>query len=391
MLKNAVFKQDFSAAFGDPRGKVRAYKNVTYLDLTTGMLWQQYGVNGSSSWQLIGQDVTMPYPIIPPSGGGDMLKSVYDVTNAGVVDDSQRLGGQLPSYYATDSDLDAEVIARTNADAAITAALATKQPLDADLTDIANLTPSNDDIIQRKSGTWVNRTPAQLKVDLALSKVDVGLSNVDNTSDVNKPISTATQTALDNKQNSDSDLTDIAALSPSNDDFIQRKSGAWTNRSIAQVKTDLGVGALTSIVRTTATSQTPASSTALADITGLSLSVAANEIWEFEFNVSCNTNANASGCRFGVNAPTGATINYRIVGNNNSKTAFTSETNTAINTANLPTVFAVASTNGLQVRVQGTIVNGVNAGTLQLRFSAVNVAGQITAQTDATGKFTRIL
>jgi len=239
MLKNAVFKQDFSAAFGDPRGKVRAYKNVTYLDLTTGMLWQQYGVNGSSSWQLIGQDVTMPYPIIPPSGGGDMLKSVYDVTNAGVVDDSQRLGGQLPSYYATDSDLDAEVIARTNADAAITAALATKQPLDADLTDIANLTPSNDDIIQRKSGTWVNRTPAQLKVDLALSKVDVGLSNVDNTSDVNKPISTATQTALDNKQNSDSDLTDIAALSPSNDDFIQRKSGAWTNRSIAQVKTDL--------------------------------------------------------------------------------------------------------------------------------------------------------
>jgi hypothetical protein len=33
------------------------------------------------------------------------------------------------------------------------------------------------------------------------SKSDVGLSNVDNTSDVNKPISTATQTALNAKQN----------------------------------------------------------------------------------------------------------------------------------------------------------------------------------------------
>jgi hypothetical protein len=36
---------------------------------------------------------------------------------------------------------------------------------------------------------------------LALDKTAVGLSNVDNTSDLNKPISTATQTALNAKQN----------------------------------------------------------------------------------------------------------------------------------------------------------------------------------------------
>ncbi|HKX24495.1 MAG TPA: hypothetical protein VJM46_04605 [Candidatus Saccharimonadales bacterium] len=35
----------------------------------------------------------------------------------------------------------------------------------------------------------------------AVTKADVGLSNVDNTSDANKPISTATQTALDAKAN----------------------------------------------------------------------------------------------------------------------------------------------------------------------------------------------
>lgn len=42
-------------------------------------------------------------------------------------------------------------------------------------------------------------------------------------------------------QGYDADLAAIAALTPSNDDFIQRKAGAWTNRTVAQVKTDLGV------------------------------------------------------------------------------------------------------------------------------------------------------
>lgn len=32
-------------------------------------------------------------------GTGDMLKSVYDINLNGVVDDSEKLGGQLPSYY----------------------------------------------------------------------------------------------------------------------------------------------------------------------------------------------------------------------------------------------------------------------------------------------------
>ena len=41
--------------------------------------------------------------------------------------------------------------------------------------------------------------------DVVLTKVDVGLSNVDNTSDLNKPVSTATQTALNLKTN----ITDI--------------------------------------------------------------------------------------------------------------------------------------------------------------------------------------
>jgi hypothetical protein len=42
-------------------------------------------------------------------------------------------------------------------------------------------------------------------------------------------------------QAKDADLTAIAGLSASNDDFVQRKSGAWSNRTVAQVKTDLGI------------------------------------------------------------------------------------------------------------------------------------------------------
>lgn len=41
----------------------------------------------------------------------------------------------------------------------------------------------------------------------------------------------------------DSDLTALAAIAPSNDDVVQRKAGAWTNRTIAQLLTDLGIAA----------------------------------------------------------------------------------------------------------------------------------------------------
>lgn len=47
-----------------------------------------------------------------------------------------------------------------------------------------------------------------LSADITLSKIDVGLASVDNTSDVNKPVSTAQQTALNAKVNT----ADVAGL-----------------------------------------------------------------------------------------------------------------------------------------------------------------------------------
>lgn len=60
------------------------------------------------------------------------------------------------------------------------------------------------DFVSLGSGNWVcigyeRATAASAKGDLGLVKGDVGLGNVDNTSDSNKPISSATQSALNSK------------------------------------------------------------------------------------------------------------------------------------------------------------------------------------------------
>lgn len=39
----------------------------------------------------------------------------------------------------------------------------------------------------------------------------------------------------------DADLAAVAGLSPANDDIVQRKAGAWTNRTMDQLKADLGL------------------------------------------------------------------------------------------------------------------------------------------------------
>jgi hypothetical protein len=54
-------------------------------------------------------------------------------------------------------------------------------------------------------------------------------------------VSSAIQTQFSNKQALNTHLTTISGLTPTNDDIMQYKSGAWSNRTIAQLKTDLGL------------------------------------------------------------------------------------------------------------------------------------------------------
>jgi hypothetical protein len=120
-------------------------------------------------------------------------------------------------------------------------ALDLKQNLDSDLTTLAGLTATTDNFIISVASAWASRTPAQAKTTLALVKGDVGLGSVDNTSDAAKPISTATQTALDAKQGLDSDLTTIAGLTATTDNFMVANASAWASRTPAQAKTSLAL------------------------------------------------------------------------------------------------------------------------------------------------------
>lgn len=172
------------------------------------------------------------------------VHGITDTANLVLTNDSRLSDARTPTAHAS-SHASAGGDPVTLAQSQITglvAALAAKQDGDADLSTIAGLTATTDNVIQSVASAWASRTPAQLKATLSLVKGDVGLGNVDNTSDLGKPISTLTQTALDGKQPLDADLTTIAGLTPTNDDVVQRKAGAWTNRTPAQLKTDLAVG-----------------------------------------------------------------------------------------------------------------------------------------------------
>ena len=75
---------------------------------------------------------------------------VLRASSATAADFAALQDGDIPSSIARDSEV-----------------VAYAQPLDSDLTDIAAISPSNDDIIQRKAGAWTKRTMAQLIADLA--------------------------------------------------------------------------------------------------------------------------------------------------------------------------------------------------------------------------------
>jgi hypothetical protein len=96
--------------------------------------------------------------------GGGAVDSVNGETGAVVLDASDV--GADPAGSAASAQTAAIAAAATDATTKANAAQAASQPLDSDLTAIAALTPANDDVIQRKAGSWVNRTMAQLWADL---------------------------------------------------------------------------------------------------------------------------------------------------------------------------------------------------------------------------------
>lgn len=126
---------------------------------------------------------------------------VTDATNVNAAGATMNTDTSLSGngYFLDEDNMASNDATKVPSQQSVKAYADTKQPLDSGLTTIAGLTATTDNIIQSVGSAWASRTPAQLKSTLALAKADVGLGNVDNTSDANKPVSTATQTALDAK------------------------------------------------------------------------------------------------------------------------------------------------------------------------------------------------
>ena len=80
-----------------------------------------------------------------------------------------------------------------------------------------------------------------LSADITISKSDVGLGNVDNTSDADKPISAATQTALDTKANK-TNIINGAPLSNTSSYFF-----ATSDTAAATVQKEVSIPSITSL------------------------------------------------------------------------------------------------------------------------------------------------
>jgi hypothetical protein len=200
-----------------------------------------------------------PLANLPRTNVEDAIKYVKDVLDAAVA--------ALPgSYQPLDSDLTAISALTTTpfgrallelANATALAALvdgffltpaegnAAYQPLDADLTAIAALTTAaygrgllelaDETALEALLDTLPNLTNIQ-GVAFTFGAYAATLLNTANEAAFKQAVNLEIGVDV---QAHDADLSAIAALAPSNDDVIQRKGGAWTNRTTAQLIADL--------------------------------------------------------------------------------------------------------------------------------------------------------
>jgi nucleoside phosphorylase len=257
-----------------------------------GTLYVYYNDGTSSQWV-----ESTPASILSAS---ELLALIMTVDGAGSGLDADLLDGlSSAAFQPIDSDLTSIAALTTTAYGRSFLALADAtgarvlsgvvigtdvQAFDADLTTIAGLVATTDNFIQSKASAWASRTVAQVKTDLGLTGTNSGDQTITLTGDVTgsgvgsfaatiatgvivnadinataaidatkiadgtvtsaefqfiNTLSSNAQTQIDGKQPLDSDLTTIAGLVATTDNFIQSKASAWASRTVAQVKTDL--------------------------------------------------------------------------------------------------------------------------------------------------------
>lgn len=170
-------EMDIGAVGFNPVGEYDAGTQYKRLDIvfSTANEASYIAVIDSIGQDLLDETYWMPYGGVGSGNSEDaMLIYVYDTNRSGVVDDSERLGAQPPSYYASQ--------------AALTSGLNIK----------SNINHTHSQYITEETDPNIFEWAKQAAKPTYTAS-EIGLGNVNNTSDLNKPISLAMQTALDGK------------------------------------------------------------------------------------------------------------------------------------------------------------------------------------------------
>lgn len=256
----------------------------------------------------------------PPSGGASIL--IGDVVGLqDELDDKSNVGHTHVKADVTD-------FAHTHSAADLTSGTVPDGRFPATLPAVsgANLTSLNASSIA--SGTLAE---ARLPTGIDAAKISGG--NVSNTEfDHLNGVTSALQTQIDGKS-------------------------ATGHTHALNTLTGLAFARLSSDVTTTSAS--------MVDVTGLSFSIAANEVWTFEFYLFLGATS-ATAQLHSLTVPASATFHMSVVGNTSTLDGHRSH---RVNTADAdgPLLHSIALDFGY-ARMAGYIANSTNAGTVQLRF-----------------------
>jgi len=232
-------------------------------------------------------------------------------------------------------------------------------------------------IVDTSATTTKKVTPTQLKTSLALN-------NVDNTSDANKPISSATQTALDAKQATLVSGTNIKTVNNTSllgsGNIAISSAVAWggvtgtlSNQTDLQTALDGKVdenSAITGATKTKITYDAKGLVTAGADATTADIADSTNKRYVTDANLTVIQNT--SGTNTGDNA-----VNSLYSG------LATSKQDTLVSGTNIKTVNSTSLLGSGDVAVQATLVSGTNIKTINS--TSLLGSGDITISASPSG------
>jgi len=110
----------------------------------------------------------------------------------------------------------------------------------------------------------------------------------------------------------------------------------------------------------------------LTDITGLSFSIGASEVWVFNATLFTDLDNTAGAMETAVNVPASATLKVIVLSATTGPTALIQEVLTTDDGAT--TNLSQSYTSEGAIHMSGTVVNSTNAGTVQIRFKVTNAA-----------------